>query len=243
MAIKLDSSKFVRNLVKGHKLAPHLDKSIGEGEFEWNASFGTKEPDTAFHPSGDCIPSPLALFGMAKKEEGEFKKPSAALRKTFQVGHFWHAYIQWLVVERLGFASWEEIELTHETRWADGDYGWARGAADIAPCHIPIHGDYLVDIKTMGAHDFKLQGLPGWCAGKYECQVNIYMDWFDLDKTLILCVSKDSPHDFKEFIFNRNQPLIDAIYDKWKLVKVCLDQDVEPPEDYNIELPLAGPRL
>lgn len=241
MAIKLDTSKFVKNLVKGHKLAPHLDRSIGEQEFEWKAEFEVKKGDDAFHPSGDCLPSAYSLYHSAMG--AEHKAPSTALRKTFQVGHFWHAYIQWIVVERLQFCTWDEIEVKSERRWKDGPYGWARGAADIGPCRIPVHGDYLVDIKTMGAHDFKLQGLPGWCAAKYEAQVNIYMDWLDLEKALILCVSKDSPHDFKEFEFVRNQPLIDAIYNKWYLVKDCFDQEVEPPEDYEIALPIKGPRL
>lgn len=241
MAIKLDSSKFVRNLVKGHKLAPHLDKAIGLGEFSWNAEFGPKEGDDAFHPSGDCIPAPHALYRSATSSER--KEPTTALRKTFQVGHFWHAYIQWIVVEKLGFADWDAIEVMHTHRWKDGPYGWCRGAADIAPCDIPVHGKYLVDIKTMGAHDFKLQGLPGWCAPKYEAQVNMYMDWFDLDKTIILCVSKDSPHDFKEFEFRRNQPLIDAVYSKWSLVKDCIDQGIEPPAEYDVPLPLVGPRV
>src|SRR5690348_16993139 len=124
MAIKINTSKFVRNLVKGHKLAPHIDKSIGEGEFEWEAKFEVKQGDDAFHPSGDCIPSVYSLYkGILNKEHNP---PSGSLRKTFQVGHFWHAYIQWIVVERLEFCSWDEVECKHETRWKDGPYGWAR---------------------------------------------------------------------------------------------------------------------
>lgn len=241
MAIKLDSSKFIRNLVKGHKLAPHIDKAIGSGEFTWNAEFGPKEGDDAFHPSGDCIPGPYSLYKSATTSE---RKPlSTSLLKTFQVGHFWHAYLQWIIVERLEFATWDDIEVKGMTRWKDGPYGWSRGAADIAPCEVPGHGKFLIDIKTMGAHDFKLQGMPGWCAPKYESQVNIYMDWFDLDRCIILCVCKDSPHDFKEFEFKRNQPLIDTIYKKWELVKDCLDQGIEPPDTYEMPLPLVGPRV
>ncbi|MDB5280877.1 MAG: hypothetical protein JWR61_5832, partial [Ferruginibacter sp.] len=192
-------------------------------------------------------------------EEG--KKPSTSLMKAFQVGHFWHAYIQWIVVEKLGFATWDDVEVRGKTGWGEMDqraaptrvgastqffykpYHWATGSADIAPCRIPVHGDYLVDIKTMGAHDYKQMGLPSWCAAKYEAQINIYMDWFDLEQAIILCVSKDSPHDFKEYNFERNQPLIDAIYGKWKLVGSCLEAGERPPEDYEVNLPLTGPKL
>jgi hypothetical protein len=242
VAIKLKSSPFVKNLIKGHKLANHIDKVIGEGEFEWSAKFKPKVGDDAFHPSGDCLPSAYALYSKAVDMD-EGKPHPASLLKTFTVGHFWHHYIQHIVVERLAFADWSDIERKAKSRWGDGPFHWASGAADIAPCRIPVHGDYLVDIKTMGSHDFKQSGLPNWCAPKYEAQVNIYMDWFDLEKTIILCVSKDSPHDFKEFEFHRNQPLIDAIYSKWKLVSDCIDQGVAPPEDYEIPLPLVGPKM
>lgn len=242
MAIKLKKDAFVKNLIKGHKLAGHIDKAIGEGEFEWSAKFEPKVGDDGWHPSGDCTPNAYSLYQKAITLE-EAKPHPASLLKTFTVGHFWHHYLQYIVVERLGFATWDDIEVKGERRWGEGAYKWATGSADIAPCRIPVAGEYLVDIKTMGSHDFKQNGLPNWCAPKYECQVNIYMDWFDLERTIILCVSKDSPHDLKEFEFRRNQPLIDAIYGKWKLVGDCLDAGIAPPEDYETPLPLVGPKM
>lgn len=261
MAIKLKKTDFVRNLIKNHKLAGHLDKAIGEGEFKWSATFEPKEGDDGWHPSGDCVPSCTQLYNKAKFVMEEESKPSTSLMKSFQVGHFWHAYIQHIVVERLGFADEDAIERRGKTGWGDmkkrltptfvgastqffyKPFHYATGSADIAPCAIPGLGDYLVDIKTMGAHDFKQQSLPTWCAAKYECQINIYMDWFDLEKAIILCVSKDSPHTFKEYEFTRNQSLIDTIYNKWKLVGDCLEIGEIPPEDYQVELPLVGPQL
>lgn len=239
LALRLDKSLLVKNLVLNHKLVQHIDKEIDKGEFEWKAEFIPKTEDDAFHPSSWCMPSAYTLYHMALGAEA--KSPSVSLRKSFVVGHFWHAYIQQIVVESLGFATWDQVERRGETRWGDGPYHWATGAGDIAPCTIPAHGEYLIDIKTMGTHDFRPNKLPNWCAAKYECQVNIYMDWFDLDRALILCVQKDSPHDMKEFSFSRNQPLIDAVYGKWKLVSECLDKNVEPPEDYHVEMPIEGP--
>jgi hypothetical protein len=75
-----------------------------------------------------------------------------------------------------------------------------------------------------------------------ECQLNIYMDFFDLERGMILGVQKDSPHEFREFHFDRNQPLIDALYNKWRLVAMCLDENVSPPEGEDIGLPLKGPK-
>lgn len=263
MAVKLKKTDFVRNLVKNHKLVGAIDKVIADSEFEWKAEFGPKYGDLGWHPSGHCVPSAHALYHNAQAiiAEEEQKKPAASLMKSYQVGHFWHAYLQWILVNKLGYADKAAIERRGYTGWG-GEvkakyYGvnnggvkaihkpfhYATGQADVAPCSIPVHGDYLVDIKTMGAHDYKQMQLPAWCAHKYECQINIYMDWFDLEKAIILCVQKDSPHAFKEFEFVRNQPLIDAIYAKWGLVGACLEAGEEPPEDYEIELPLVGPRM
>lgn len=245
MAIKLKRTNLVRNLIKNHKLAGHIDQAIGAGEFEWKAEFGPKIGDDAWHPSGDCLPSPSALYAKAQAtlNNDPGQGPSVGLMKAFQVGHFWHAYVQHIVVERLGFATWDDIEVRGKKAWGDKPFHWATGSADIAPCRIPVHGDYLVDIKTMATHDFRQNGLPGWCAAKYEAQINVYMDWFDLERAIILCVGKDSPHEFKEFSFERNQALIDAIYAKWKLVGACLEEGVEPPEEYEFDLPFLGPKL
>lgn len=240
MAIKLEKTLVVRNLIKNYKLAGHIEKAIGKGEIAWKADFQPKVGDSGFHPSGHCTPSPLQLYNYATSV-GSGKAPSISLRKSFAVGHFWHAYLQHIVVEELEFASWDDIERSGKTVWGDLDnpepFHWATGSGDIAPCDIPGHGKYLIDIKTMKGVDFNQQGLPNWCAKKYECQVNIYMDWFDLDQCIIFCVQKESPHDFREVTLKKNQPLIDAIYSKWKLVSRCLTKNIPPDEDYDIELP------
>lgn len=238
MTIKFKKSALVKNLVNTNKLTPHIDRFIDKGDFEWTAQFGQKHADDAFHPSGDCTPS---LHSLYMKATGEIlgRPPSIGLRKSFIVGHFWHAYIQHIVVE-LGLADPSAIERLGESRWGEGPYMWARGFGDIAPCTIPKHGDFLVDIKTMGSHHYKQTGLPEWAAAKYECQVNLYMNWFDLERTIILCVLKDSPHDMKEIIFERNQPLIDAIYSKWQIVGQCVAEGIVPPEDEPFILPIGG---
>jgi hypothetical protein len=131
------------------------------------------------------------------------------------------------------------------THWPDDDIGaakirpkpfhWATGMGDLAPCSIPHHGDYVVDFKTMSSHQFKGNDIPGWAAHKYEAQINIYMDWFDCEQALIVAINKDTPHDMKEFEFRRNQPLVDAIYDKWLFVSECLDANEAPtPLDDNM---------
>lgn len=239
MAIKLDKTALVKNLVKRHKLTPHIERSIAEGEFEWDYHFLPKVGDDAFHPSAHCMPSAVELW--TSITQPEYKPYPSSLVKTFQVGHFFHQYLQWIVHRRLKFCDWESVERRGTKRWAEGPYGWATGHGDLAPCDIPGYGEYVVDFKTMGSHDFKRNGMPDWCAAKYEAQINIYMDFFKLDKALIVCINKDSPHDLKEFEFRRNDSLIEAIYDKWKLVHHWLDENIVPVEEPEPVLELMGP--
>lgn len=261
MALKLDRSKLVRNLAAKQKLVPYIEREIAKGDFEWNFEYGSKGEDDAWHPSGDCTPSMQDLYLKAKGELDPFGPISGSLYKTFMVGHFWHQYLQWIVEKRMEFCGADDIERRglhgwgvmgvkqNEVRYFEHlkdpilwkPYHWATGSGDIAPCHVPKHGDYVVDFKTMGAHHFKPKDLPAFFADKYECQINIYMDFFDMDRGLIVGILKDSPHDMKELEYHRNQPLIDAIHQKWQIVSECLDQDIEPPASEEIHLPLKGP--
>lgn len=240
MALQIDKKSFGR-LAKGDKLVPHLDKVIGKDDFEWTFDYHPKGVDDAWHPSTDCTPSTRDLYLKATGRGKDDQIPTS-LRKTFLVGHFWHQYIQHVLVELLGYADEDHIERTGERIWGDGPYRWVTGSADVAPLVLPGGEEYLLDIKTMNAHNFRGQNAPAWAVDKWECQLNIYMDFFDLEKAIILGVEKDSPHDFREFEFRRNDDLIDALYAKWKLVGRCIDAEVEPPADVDDDLPLQGPR-
>lgn len=255
MAIKFPKSEkynFNKNLVKRHKLATHLDLYLATEVEDFSFTYEPKEEDHGFHPSGHCTPPPTALFEMARDDiAGNLVKKEwgTSMLKTFLVGHFWHQLLQKAVVD-LGFATPDAIERKGYKAWGSADdstprpYHYAAGSGDIAPCSIPKHGDYVVDFKTMSSHQFKTNGIPDWAADKYEAQINIYMDFFELEQGLIVCVNKDSPHDFKEFEFERNQDLIDRIYDKWEFVSACLDEG-EAPSTLDDELfndfPYTGP--
>ncbi len=252
MAIKLPASAFTKDLVKRTKLVQHYEKAWTGWDGPLTFTYESKEKDDAFHPSGDCTPSSEALYFKALANiNGEDPDPiGTTLRKTFLVGHFWHQVYQDLTVKELGFAIAPNVERTHVKIWGyDSDleptpYHWARGSADIAPCAVPNHGDFLVDYKTMNSRDFGRadagKGPPTWAVDKWECQLNIYMDWFDLERALIVGINKDSPHNLVEFEFHYNEPLVDAIYDKWKYVSECLTSGERPVGDDDPPLPLMG---
>lgn len=262
MAIKLTDSKLGKVLVKRNKLVPHLERAFNRFDGPLEFVYEAKEEDDAFHPSGHCTPCVTKLYEMAvgkldpKDPYGTpSESPSGALRKIFLVGHFWHQVLQHLLVEDLGFANKDAIERLGEIGWGHTSVGtvrelksghripwapfhWARGMADVAPCRIPGHGDWLVDFKTMNPQTF-MQNLPTQYLEKWECQINIYMDWFDLEKALIVGINK-SDGSFREFEFIRNQPLIDAIYHKWQIVSNCLDEDDVPHPMENPEFKFTG---
>lgn len=231
MAIKvksnLDKSKFLKNLVNKDILTPHLEKATTK-DFSWSYEYMPKEEDKGWHPSSHATLSTEALYDIAT-EQGE-KKDWSSMHKTFQVGHFWHQYMQQLIL-RLGFASLEDIERKGDRTWDHiryRDWHFATGSADVAPCAIPGHGDWVIDFKTMGNHDFKRNDLPDWCAEKYEAQMNLYMDMFVLDRALIVGIQKDAPHALKEFEFHRDDQQVELIYGKWERVSQWLSEQHQP---------------
>lgn len=177
------------------------------------------------------------------------------MRKAFMVGHYWHQLLQHVCLAQ-GYCDASAIERKGKKEWGipntyyfggSGDgfhfpkpYHWAAGSGDIAPCKVPGGWEGIVDFKTMSAQQYKQPNIPQWAAAKYKCQINIYMDFFDLDHGIILCINKDAPHDFKEFEYERDQTLIDAIYEKWQFVTECLDAGVEITEadDSHFVLPV-----
>lgn len=265
MAVKLPKGSGFTKAFTKTKLGFLLDKEIGKGDFIWRFDYKPKLEDNAWHPSGHCTPSLLELYNYASNapivEEwprGTYpakitQKPiEPTLGKIFQVGHFWHQYLQEICI-RSGMCDRENVERNGLWGWGDHTldndgqpqsyrpYHWVTGSADICPLEIPGNGKYLIDFKTMGSHVYRAIKPNALTVAKWECQLNTYMSFFDIEKALIVGINKDSPHDFKEFEFHRNQKLIDALYLKWRLVAECLDEGVAPPEDEIIDLPLQGP--
>lgn len=224
---------FRRNLVKRHKFVGYLDEWFANEPEGFEYVHTAKGEDDAWHPSGHCTPNVIELYHIATDPQPP-REWGASMNKAFAVGHFWHQLLQHAVVQ-IGLAKPEDIERTGIKYWGEPNevcwhkpYHWVKGAGDIAPLRLPTHGEYLVDFKTMGSRQFKAPGLPQGFEEKYEAQINIYMDLFDLEKALIVGINKDTGHEFKEIEFVRNQPLIEAIFRKWEFVSECIDSGVAP---------------
>jgi hypothetical protein len=241
---------FRKDLSPKFKLVPKLEKAVRDFDEEWTFKYEPKEHDLFWHPSGHCTPKPSELYDLAHDrlnnghDDLDFKRKMA---KFGQVGHFWHQYLQHIMV-RYDMVPANAIErprvisLFSERPYSSEPldlrpFHAAAGSADVAPWVYKGH-DYIVDFKTMASRSFQAVTLPSGFAAKYECQMNIYMDFFDYERALIVAVNKDTPHDFKEFEFRINAELVEAIYAKWKFVAECLEAKERPDADDDLGFPL-----
>ncbi len=229
---KADKSKIVRNLGKKYKYVPYLEKAIATFKDEWQFVYQEKEHDHHWHPSSHCVIPATELYAIATGQV-ESEPISGSLRKTFQVGHFWHQWLQYITLHKMEMCKPEAVERKAKREWGKGKYHAVAGSGDLAPLEAP-NWTGLVDYKTMNVANFKQQGLPPHFEAKYECQINVYMDLFDTAEAIILPINKDTG-EFKEFLYVRNQPLVDVIYEKFEFVSVCLDAE-EPPTKADDEM-------
>lgn len=254
MALKLGTQReWVKKLASQNRVVPLIEQAIDKlGDFGWEAKFGPKPEDDAFHPSGDCTPSLRDLFVKGTTPAQE-RNIGVGLRKTFTVGHFWHGYLQAVLVhadlvdrrniERRGLMGWGPVAARHFDHIGDipwTPYRWATGSIDVADFELPVLSEeVVVDFKTMKPSDFAQNNPPAWTADKWECQLNVYMDWTAREHAFVVGIDKASG-EFKEFMYERNQPLIDALYEKWEIAGECIAAGVDPGEE-DVYLPLRGP--
>jgi hypothetical protein len=229
----LDSKKFLKTLTvgRGSILTPHIDAYQRRGVFpdKWDVEIrNTKENDGHFHPSGDCLVSAKDLY-LSKKGLLLPQPITPALRRTFDCGHMWHGYIQNILID-MGFVTPENVE-NHTVHKIVRPSGTAigSGTGDLVDVQIPGQGSWLVDIKTMRKDLFD-QGADDLTLAKWAAQVNCYGDWFNQDKMMILAICKDSPHNFREYIIERDDALLEEIYEKWIYVTKCIKKGVEPDD-------------
>ena len=213
------TSQFAKAFQKNEILVPHLNNFFVAGKFpdELPIMIHMNKPeDDAFHPSSAL----MCLRALQAKLDGLLIKQENSLEaaKTFAFGHYIHGLIQWICVEGLGFATWDDIEVDcdfHLTTSRGNPYR-IRGFPDIAKCVIPNHDPILVDIKTANAHVYSLANLPRDKQAAYEAQVRLYLDFVGLDKGILLMAEKDHPHRFKEIVVERDDRQVDRIVAGWE---------------------------
>lgn len=223
-------AKFAHHFKRHEILVPHLNNWFARGAYPNEIPIHitpNKEQDDAFHPSSalKCSRELYASF----RDELVPERHTAEAQKNFQIGHIYHSYLQWLVVDQLGFATWEDVEKEYDFSFTSelGNPYRVRGFIDIARCEVPSRGTYLVDIKTMNARIYA-QDYPA-VMPKYEAQVKLYLEFEELDEAIILCVEKDSPHRLKEVMVQRDPDLVAEIMGRWESIVDALAAEEPPP--------------
>lgn len=218
----MEANKLVKSLSsKSFLLTPHIERYLASGNFpdEWNLVIRNKkekrdygEADIRFSPSSDTVST---VEEIVKRHATAYAEEplTAAMRITFDCGSMWHEYLENIILA-MGFIEPEGVE-QYFIKKIERPKGiaYTSGIGDLVGVNIPGAGKWLVDVKTMNAHSFK--SMPPYLMEKYVAQINLYGEWFGYKKLMILGVSKDSPHNFKEIIVPFNQSLVDSIYDRW----------------------------
>ena len=230
--MKFDSKKLLRTLTigQGSILIPHIETYQSQGNFpdKWIIEINNfKKDDGHFHPSSDALLSPKELWDRKKSKSEPI---SSALRRTFDCGHMWHGYLENILID-MEFIKLEHVEVYRTKKIVTKRGGCiGAGTADLAEVNIPGYGTWLVDIKTMNKPLFET-GVDQHTLAKWNAQVNCYGDWFESEKMMILAICKDSPHAMREYIIQKDQRLLDEIYDRWAYVAQCLRVDMEPDDE------------
>lgn len=225
-----DMKKLVKTLglSTGMILVPHIDNFLqtnAETFFPTMKIGGAKPDDGHFHPSYHCLMSEEDLFD-DRLPPYPGSGNTAAQKKTFDVGHFWHGYLQAALVE-MGFITEENVERrflwdipNHKT---DSDNPIKiSGTVDLLDVEIPGRGKWLVDIKSTAASTFAtIQNTPLY--KKYVAQVNVYGDLADRRQMMILIVNKENGA-MREIQLQRDLDLLTDIYLKFADVAERLER-------------------
>lgn len=224
------SNSFTKNLRRDEILVPHLNTWFQNGVFPDEIPFSVhmnKEKDDAFHPSS-ALKCSQEIFALRRGDLPDEMIASDS-QKNFMVGHMYHGLLQWIIVEGLGFAEWDDIEKEFDFKFDTpaGNPYRVRGFLDVAQCTVPNRGEYLVDVKTMNSRIYST-GLPDSMYAKYSAQVKLYLEFVDLDDAIILCVEKDTPHRFKEILIKRDTAFVEETVVRWESVVDALTSGEVP---------------
>lgn len=216
----------------GAILVPLIEAYQQKAKFPptWEITVRNEKPsDGHFHPSSDAFTDVHTLW-LDKKGMLARSPISPSLRRTFDVGHMVHGYLQNILMD-MGLVREENVE-RYVKQTLHGKYGLCVGAGtgDLVDVDIPGHGTWLVDIKTMKKTEFE-SGPTEMTMKKWTAQVSCYQDWFVTNKAIILAFCKDSPHDMREFQIIKDKAMLRTMYDRWSFVQHCIDEGTEASED------------
>jgi hypothetical protein len=176
----------------------------------------SKRAGAKIHPSSLMAACERAVYYELIKApfEDSIVSVSPQLQRIFDVGTWWHTYIQ-NALDKSGILKEREAAVVDPNRKINGR----------ADGILHLEGeDVLLEIKTMNSFQFAKLYKP---LEHHEYQASLYADILGIDKILYLYVNKDSC-ELKEFLIKKNNPLLLEANEKIYLILDAV-ANLEPP--------------
>lgn len=241
------NKSFLNKLGKGEVVTPYIEAALtyvrrnsSENNYTIDIDL-SRESDFYFHPSSHCLPDERKLFYQLNPKYTPYLEPfnpSYVGSFAMAMGTAAHNIVQSHLVSSKVITQKEvEIKVFDEEKSISGHMDF------LIPDSDGVNGFSPVELKTMNPYQFKFLNTPMY---SWLCQFNVYMDVLGYDYGYIVVLEQATPYSLKEFKIEKDQKLIDSIYEKWDNVKQYIKDDVVPPfkcKDKNGDACYVGSKL
>ena len=231
------------SLDRGDLITPYLEAAV-EGDL-WPDSYTVKvdsspyygltdlsgenlllgSGDGYFHPSTHPLMSARELYFHFHpnhiNDKPARKKFNFAGAMTVSAGTALHSIIQ-TKLDMIGMLKDPEWEYVDEERKV-------RGRIDGVFMH-PEEGDFVFEYKTQNSRGFARENDP---KHSWVVQTNLGMHYRGLDRAVVLVQEMGYPFSTKEFHVEKDQAMLDRIFEKFALVRESIEKDTPPPCDHH----------
>lgn len=171
------------------------------------------------HPSSECLMCMRRLyFEKNPKYDGRLiEKMDTELQVTFKIGHALHGMIQHWFEDMTRLPGLPDLVENEAKVHSEGMR--IAGSVDSILRFPGIEKPVPIEIKTKNAELFKGLAAPDTA---HKMQISMYLMLTGLPYGILLYVSKDRPHDFKEFIVEQMD--MGPTLRRWEQVKEALEK-------------------
>lgn len=166
------------------------------------------------HPSSirkECVRK--VYYDLTGAESNSTSGHSAGLQRIFDVGTFWHIYVQHkLHQSEIPFKS--EVPVINEDLFINGSTDGV----------LSLEEDYLLEIKSMMSFQFSKLTTP---VEDHVFQASLYATVLGIKNIVFLYINKDSG-EFKEYIVKTSKPLVREAVQIISDVKKAVEEKTAP---------------
>lgn len=216
------------------RLVPYIERYLtlvpNAGSYTVDDLYKPKDYEN-LHPSSECLMCMRRLYFSKnpKYDDLMIEKIDTELQVTFKIGHALHGMVQhWFenMTEITGLPNLVENEAkVHD------DVHRISGSVDSILTFPNADKPVPIEIKTKTAELFKGLSQPD---AAHRMQIGMYLMLTGLPYGILLYLSKDRPHDFKEFVVEQMD--MGPTLRRWQRVKDALAQGSPGSLDYECDV-------